>query len=129
MVARSLRPFVGSRDFEVSRAFYRTIGFEELPLGEAMSLFSMPDTTTAFYLQDYYVKEWVENTMLFLEVEDPEAYLAHLGTLDLNVAYPTVKLSQMQQQAWGREFFLHDPAGVLWHIGAFTPPASATPER
>lgn len=27
------------------------------------------DDRLSFYLQDYYVKEWVENSMLFLEVE------------------------------------------------------------
>ena len=30
-----------------------------------------------------------------------------------------VKLSAIQQFDWGREFFLHDPSGVLWHIGHF----------
>ena len=72
-----------------------------------------------FYLQDAYVKDWVDNTMLFLEVAEPDAFLKHLESLDLKSQFPKVRLSKMVTNDWGPEFFLHDPAGVLWHIGGF----------
>ena len=73
----------------------------------------------AFYLQDAYVGEWVDNTMLFLEVADVSAWHAHLTTLRLPERFAGVRLSGIKEENWGRECFLHDPAGVLWHIGSF----------
>jgi hypothetical protein len=28
-------------------------------------------------------------------------------------------LSKIVNNDWGSEFFLHDPSGILWHIGCF----------
>lgn len=72
-----------------------------------------------FYLQDAYVRDWIHNSMIFLEVENIEAYWNELIALDLQVKYETVKLVPIKNEAWGKEFFVHDPLGVLWHIGTF----------
>ena len=72
-----------------------------------------------FYLQDAYVRDWIHNSMIFLEVENIEAYWNELIALDLQVKYETVKLVPIKNEAWGKEFFVHDPSGVLWHIGTF----------
>ena len=113
----SIRPFIGAKDFNLSRRFYAEIEFEERSLSGDMALFRREGV--AFYLQEYYVKEWIENTMVFLEVDDLDLYLEGLAGLDLISRYPGVKLSAIREEAWGREAFLHDPAGVLWHIGEF----------
>ena len=115
--AVSLRPFIGSKDFDVSRGFYHDLGFEETVIDNNMSVFKTG--AIAFYLQRYYAKEWIENTMLFLEVEDVDRYFDELKALDLPARYPGVKLTPIRTEAWGRECFLHDPAGVLWHFGVF----------
>ena len=57
--------------------------------------------------------------MLFLEVENVEDYYLEVKSKNLLEKYPTVKLSQIVYNDWGCEFFLHDPSGVLWHIGNF----------
>lgn len=116
-LAKSIRPFIGSRDFNISREFYTTIGFTENVIAPAMSVFSIGNFS--FYLQDAYVKEWVDNSMIFLEIESLDNYQAHLKSLDLSKAFAGVKLSKIVTQDWGREFFLHDPSGILWHIGSF----------
>ncbi|MFD0750895.1 VOC family protein [Mucilaginibacter calamicampi] len=115
--AISLRPFIGSKDFEVSRAFYRDLGFEETVIDNGMSVFKTGGL--AFYLQRYYAKDWIENTMLFLEVDDVDRYYNELEALDLPGKYPGVKLTAIRNEVWGRECFLHDPSGVLWHFGEF----------
>ena len=117
MQPTSIRAFVGASNFQLSRAFYLEIGFQELAIDAKMSFFRMG--YVGFYLQDYYVKDWVDNSMLFLEIESPEQFLEKLKALNLPEKYPRVKLSDMQMNDWGREFFLHDPSGVLWHIGCF----------
>jgi len=57
--------------------------------------------------------------MLFLEVDDVDRYLLELRELGLTEKYEMVKISDIQENDWGQEFFLHDPSGVLWHIGKF----------
>ncbi len=37
--AKSIRPFIGAKDYDVSRSFYRDLGFEETVLGPDMSVF------------------------------------------------------------------------------------------
>jgi catechol 2,3-dioxygenase-like lactoylglutathione lyase family enzyme len=115
--AKSIRPFIGSKDFETSRRFYRELGFEEVTLGNNMSVFKTGEL--AFYLQDAYVQDWIDNTMLFLEVDDAVRYYNELLTLDLTSKYSGVKLTPVRNEDWGRECFLHDPSGILWHFGEF----------
>lgn len=116
--AKSIRPFIGAKDYETSRAFYRDFGFQEVELSPDMCVYKL-EANIAFYLQKYFVKDWVENTMLFLEVENTEAFRAELLTKDLVKKYPGVRISEIRNESWGREFFVHDPCTILWHIGEF----------
>jgi catechol 2,3-dioxygenase-like lactoylglutathione lyase family enzyme len=114
----SIRPFIGAKDFAQSRSFYRDMGFEEVVLFHNMSLFQTQGL--GFYLQDAYVKDWIDNSMIFLEVADAQSYWNELLALDLTGKYPNVKLTPVHTHAWGKECYLHDPSGILWHFGQFT---------
>lgn len=113
--AKSLRTFIGSKDFEQSRAFYRTLGFHETPLGPKLSLFEVHEQFS-FHLQDFYIKDWLENSMLFLAVEDLDLRLSQVEALRLHENFPGAKVSKIKNEEWGRVFYIHDPSGVLWHI-------------
>ncbi|KGL63258.1 glyoxalase [Polaribacter sp. Hel1_85] len=115
---KSVRSFIGAKDFQESRSFYKIMGFSEVVLSENMSLFKI-DEKLSFYLQKAYVKDWVDNSMLFLEVEDLEEYLVELKSKKLTEKFSKVRLSEIVVNDWGKEFFLHDPSGILWHIGNF----------
>ncbi|MGZ5287016.1 MAG: glyoxalase, partial [Flavisolibacter sp.] len=65
---KSIRPFIGARDYNNSRQFYLDLGFTEHEISPAMSYFEAGGF--GFYLQDYYAKDWIDNTMVFLEVDD-----------------------------------------------------------
>jgi catechol 2,3-dioxygenase-like lactoylglutathione lyase family enzyme len=119
--AISIRPFIGAKDFEISRSFYRELGFEEIVLTPKMSVFKTG--ALAFYLQDGYVKEWIDNTMIFLEVDDVARYFEELSALNLSAKYNGVRLTKIRNEPWGQECFLHDPSGILWHFGEFFPQA------
>lgn len=114
---RSIRPFIGAKDFEISRSFYRDLGFTETILAHNFSVFAMQDLR--FYLQDAYVKDWIDNTMVFLEVENVDQYWKELLALDLATKYDNVRLIPIRKLDWGSECFLHDPSGILWHFGEF----------
>lgn len=116
--AISIRPFIGAKDFKLSRRFYIELGFTETVLFDNMSLFTIDDI--AFYLQDAYVKDWVDNTMVFVEVADVDDYWNKLEALNLSSKYEDVRLIPIRNHDWGRECFLYDPSGILWHFGAFS---------
>lgn len=114
---KSIRPFIGAKDYNLSRKFYRDLGFEEVITSPKMSYFFRG--TFGFYLQDYYIKDWVDNSMVFFEVDDLEQMLADIKHLKLTETYDMVRLSNIVENDWGNEFFLHDPSGILWHFGIF----------
>ncbi|WP_425637082.1 glyoxalase [Algoriphagus yeomjeoni] len=117
--AKSIRTFIGSKSYNESIRFYQVLGFEVKSLDTKMSLVNVTDSL-AFYLQDAYEKSWCENSMIFLEVEDDlESYWEAIKVLGLPDKFPGTKLSSIKYKDWGNEFFLHDPAGVLWHFGVF----------
>lgn len=115
--AKSIRPFIGAKNYEISRSFYRDLGFEEIIISPDMCLFKTAEL--GFYLQKAYVKDWIDNTMIFMEVEDVKQFYNQLITLDLPTKYKGVKVVPIRELDWGSECFVHDPSGVLWHFGAF----------
>ncbi len=115
--AKSIRPFIGSKDFNLSRSFYRDLGFQENVISHNMSYFQTEGF--GFYLQDYYLQDWIDNTMVFMEVDGVEHFWNQLQALNLTTKYDTVKLVPVKHLDWGKECFVHDPSGVLWHFGEF----------
>lgn len=116
--AKSIRAFIGAKNFPESRKFYLELGFEESPVSKGMSYFKVTDKL-GFYLQNAYVRDWVDNTMIFLEVDDVNRYWEGLQSLELPQKFEGVRLSPIREEQWGRECFLHDPSGILWHFGQF----------
>ena len=114
---QSIRPFIGAKDFELSRQFYRDLGFAETVLMHNMCLFQ--SGSLGFYLQDAHVEEWINNTMVFMEVQDVTTFYEELLSLGLSEKYPGVRLVPIREFSWGSECYLHDPSGILWHFGTF----------
>ncbi|MFK8057353.1 MAG: hypothetical protein AB8F78_14610 [Saprospiraceae bacterium] len=82
-----------------------------------MSVFTIEGQS--FYLQKAFVKDWVDNTMLFLETDALDDHFAHTTSLDLPSQFKGVRVSEIKILDWGREYFVHDPSGILWHVGEF----------
>lgn len=114
---KSIRPFIGAKNYEVSRDFYRDLGFKENVISSNMSYFNSGNF--GFYLQDAYVKDWVDNTMVFMEVDNVARFWEALSVLNLPSKYNEIKLVPVRKLDWGSECFIHDPSGVLWHVGEF----------
>lgn len=116
---KSIRPFIGAKNYTNSRSFYLDLGFSELVITKKMSYFYLDKF--GFYLQDAYVKDWIDNSMIFYETELLEQALYHIKGLQLTEKYDTVRVSNIVHKKWGNEFFVHDPSGILWHFGNFNP--------
>ena len=116
--AKSIRPFIGAKDYDLSRNFYLDLGFQEIILSADMSYFNSDGL--GFYLQNAYVKDWIDNTMVFMEVENVTRFWNELIALELTSKYENVKLIPIRELDWGRECFVIDPSGILWHFGEFS---------
>jgi len=109
-----LRPFLPAKDFDLSKSFYETLGFEKL-LDADVAIFSAG--SGGFILQRYYQKEWAENCMMQLMVDDLDAWWAHIAGLDLPGKFQVEPPRAPSMQSWGlRIAHVFDPSGVLWHI-------------
>ena len=70
-----------------------------------------------FILQRYYQKDWAENFMMQLMVDDLDAWWAHINRLDLTGRFGVPPPRAPELQPWGlRVAYLTDPSGVLWHV-------------
>jgi hypothetical protein len=109
------RPFVPAIDFEISKKFYETLGFAKQFENSDIAAFAIG--SGGFLLQNYYQKDWADNFMMQLLVDDLDAWWAHIQTLDLPARFGVVAPRAPEMQPWGlRESTLIDPAGVCWHI-------------
>ena len=70
----ALRPFVPSKDYEASKAFYAALGFTE-DYSDA-SITSFNAGAFSFFLQNLYVEQFAENCMLQLVVRNLDAWWA-----------------------------------------------------
>ncbi|MGV3721483.1 MAG: VOC family protein [Actinomycetota bacterium] len=108
------RPFLPARDFDLSKQFYEAIGFEKVLDGE-VAIFNAG--SGGFILQRYFQKDWAENFMMQLMVDDLDAWWAHLGSLDLAGRFGVQPPKAPAMQPWGlRVAYVYDPSGVLWHV-------------
>jgi uncharacterized glyoxalase superfamily protein PhnB len=109
-----VRPFVPTKDFELSKRFYEALGFEKVLDGE-VAIFDA--ASGGFVLQRYYQKDWAENFMLQLVVDDLDAWWAHIDALDLTSKFGVQPPKPPAMQPWGvRTAYVYDPCGVLWHV-------------
>jgi hypothetical protein len=108
------RSFLPARDFAVSKTFYETVGFEKLLDGD-VAIFKAG--CSRFILQNYYQKEWAENFMMQLMVDDLDAWWTHIEGLDLPGKFKVQPPKAPAMQPWGlRIAYVFDLSGVLGHI-------------
>lgn len=106
--ALEMKAFLPAKDFDVSKKFYQDLGFEVSMMGDALAF--VRRDSTAFFLQDFYVKEFAENLMMHLMVQDVDAWWAHVEKLGIAGKYG-VLLEEISDKPWGlRDFAIGDPS-------------------
>ncbi len=111
-----LTPFVPAMDYELSRRFYKDLGFTESTRIDQSTLFQIPPF--GFWLQDYYVEDWAGNFMMCLYVDDLASWWSRVQDMNLDANYDEKArvLSPPHDQEGGYMMQLADPSGVLWHF-------------
>ena len=110
----AIRAFLPTKDFDTSKSFYETLGFKKVLDGE-IAIFSAG--ASEFILQRFYQKEFADNCMLQLVVDDLDSWWSRIETLDLTSRFRVRPPQPPKLQPWGlRVAFVFDPSGVLWHV-------------
>ena len=113
------RQFLPAKDFDLSKRFYEALGFEIL-LDAEVAIFGVG--ASSFILQRYYQKEWAENFMMQLMVDNLDDWWTHIQTLDLPTKFDVPSPKPPKTQPWGlRIAYVVDPSGVLWHVAERRP--------
>ena len=116
--AVEIKAFVPAKEFALSKRFYQDMGFVMASEGGGVAYFH--HQKVSFLLQDFYVKEFADNLMMHMLVEDVEAWRSKMQNADIANKYQ-VRIGAIEQQPWGmRDFVMTDPSGVLWRIGQNT---------
>ena len=111
-----IRPFIPAKDFALSKRFYAALGWETRDVGPRLALVQLGDEQH-FYIQDYYLKDVAENTMLHVTVEDAQAWHERIDAVLRSGDFPTARVQSPSRQPYGASVvFVHDPTGVLLHL-------------
>ena len=108
---KDLRPFVAAKDFALSQRFYKALGFTLSPAYGGT--FDAELDGCAFRLQDFYVKDWAENSMLLITTEDIPAWHQHVAEMQASGDYPGMRVHEPEQLERVQLLNVIDPSGVL----------------
>lgn len=110
-----IKAFVPAKDFELSKQFYKDIGFTMASEGGGIAYFYFEHVS--FLLQNYCAESLAENFMMHMLVADVDAWWDKINQSEVVLKYG-VKIWPIELQPWKmRDFCITDPSGVLWRIG------------
>lgn len=113
--ASDLRTFVPAKDFALSKDFYSALGCALEWSDESLALFNLAGSR--FYLQRYYVKEWAENSMLHISVQDAARCFSDITGLVESGRFPSARVAAPKREPYGALVtYVWDPSGVLLHL-------------
>ena len=113
------RAFLPAKDFDLSKRFYEALGFTKVLDGE-VAIFRVG--ASSFILQKHFQKEWAENFMMQLMVDDLDSWWTHVSSLALSARFGVPEPKPPTVQPWGlRVAYVIDPSGVLWHVAQRRP--------
>ena len=111
LVIKDFKVYTPAKDFELSKRFYTALGFQMSPGWGGTAHFEL--NGCRFRLQDYYVKEWAENFMVVIGVDDVQAWYEHGRKLAESGAFAGVRVKAPEAVDSSLVFHMWDLSGVL----------------
>jgi len=120
--ATSIKPFMPAKDYLLSLDFYQKMGWKLIFDNGNIAELNLGDSS--FFLQDFYVKDWAHNMMLYINIDDAQDWHDRAQELiaENDFASARVKVPELQDHG-DLVTFVWDPCGVLLDF-AQTIPAS-----
>jgi hypothetical protein len=118
--ATDVRVWIPARDFAMSHAFYDALGWTTAWTdGEGLAQLELAGHR--FMLQDFYVKQWANNSMITVDVADATAWFEHATTVIANGSFGEARVAPPKVEDFGATVtFVWDPSGVLLHFTQWT---------
>lgn len=114
MKFQSLEPFVPSgSDFEGSKQLFLELGFKVN--WDAGDYIGFEKDGCRFILQKYDNKEFAQNLMISVKVDDADELWRSVNEKNLPQKFG-IKIASPKIQPYGKEVNIIDIAGVCWHF-------------
>jgi Glyoxalase/Bleomycin resistance protein/Dioxygenase superfamily len=108
---KDFKVYMPAKDFAASKRFYMALGFAMSEGWGGTADFEL--NGHRFRLQNYYVKDWAENFMVVIDVDDVEAW--HQRAREIAASGEFDSIGVKPPEAVDDSLVLHvtDPSGVL----------------
>jgi predicted lactoylglutathione lyase len=118
--ASDVKVFVPARNFQESLEFYEALGWKVNFRAEDDGIAELELVGCRFYLQNYYNKEWADNFMLHVTVENAQDWWQHASSVIADGGYKSARVKKPQEQPYGALVtHVWDPSGVLLHFAQY----------
>lgn len=115
-----IKIFVPTMDYSESLRFYGALGWQLKWQAEDNGLAELKLANSRFYLQNYYKKDWANNFMMHITVDDARAWWKHAAKVIDQGNYKYARLREPKEQFYGALVtFVWDPSGVLLHFAQY----------
>lgn len=112
---RDIKVFVPTQEFDLSLRFYKRLGWK-CNWRDESGLAEIELANVRLYLQNYYVKEWAENFMIYLDVDDAAAWHTLAREALQSGEFPRARTKPPAEEPYGALVtYIWDPSGVLLH--------------
>ena len=123
LLVSDIKPFIGSKDYGLSRDFYVALGWHVNFESSELAELQLGDHR--FYLQAYYQKDWCNNTMLHITVDDAQSWYERASSVLSSRDFGPARVREPARQDYDALVtFVWDPAGVVLH---FAQPVDSSP--
>lgn len=113
--AKDIKPFVPAKNFNESIRFYQALGWRLNWQNGGVA--EMELAGIRFFLQDFYFKKLAENFMIYINVDDAQAWHDHISEVLKDDAFPTAYAEAPKKETYGALVtYVWDPSGVLLHF-------------
>ena len=106
-----LKMYMPAKDFELCKRFYSALGFTMTPGWGGTADFEL--CGHRFRLQDYYVKDWADNCMMVMGVDDVETWHRHATQVIAGGKYGGARVAPPEPVDDSLVLHVWDPTGVL----------------
>jgi hypothetical protein len=108
---RDFKVYMPARDFELSKRFYSALGFKMSEGWGGTADFEL--NGSRFRLQNYYVKDWAENFMVVIGVDDVPDWHRHVQSVAASGQFGNVRVAEPEAVDDSLVLHVWDPSGVL----------------
>jgi predicted enzyme related to lactoylglutathione lyase len=113
--ALDVKHFVPTRDLELSCAFYEALGWHRNWRVEGLAELELAGYR--LLLQDFYAREWAENSMIYVVVSQVDAWYERARSVVAESRFEGTRARPPSLQPHGdRVAYVWDPVGVLIHL-------------